>query len=164
MKNMKKIKIAILFSAILVLLPINKDVNASEELNTTNKFEMKQDFQEIDSSDLKEYSFNDGVKKGSKDFIVSEMDNENLNKVIKENENNLKVIPSNNISFYSKKSKKWKYMYTVEPYSFYKNDKGQIRVVQTTPTTEHVANTVVNGVVTNSTSWPIPVYNGKYDY
>ena len=41
MKNMKKIKITILFSAILVSLPINKDVNASEELNTTNKIEMK---------------------------------------------------------------------------------------------------------------------------
>lgn len=165
MKNINKIKMSILFSASLISLPVNK-VNADEELNqnVNNNIEIRQDFQEIDSSQLKEYSFTEGVKNRSKDFIVSEMDDESLNKVIRENEDNLKVVPNNKISFYSKKTNEWKYMYTVEPYSFYKNSEGKIRVVQTTPTTEHVVNTVFNGVFTNSSSWPIPVYDSRYDY
>ena len=114
MKNINKIKMSILFSASLISLPVNK-VNADEELNqnVNNNIEIRQDFQEIDSSQLKEYSFTEGVKNRSKDFIVSEMDDESLNKVIRENKDNLKVVPNNKISFYSKKTNEWKYMYTV---------------------------------------------------
>ena len=58
---------------------------------------------------------------------------------------------------------RWVYKYTVDPYSFYQNSAtGEWRTLQTTSTVNHTVNTVVNGVVTHSSSWPVPYYNPAY--
>lgn len=46
----------------------------------------------------------------------------------------------------AKKKGHWKYMYTAEPYAFYRNTKTkQWKMVQVTSTTQHVVNTMVGG-------------------
>lgn len=58
---------------------------------------------------------------------------------------------------------RWVYKYTVDPFSFYQNSvTGEWRTLQTTSTVDHTVYTVVNGVVTRSTSWPTPYYNPAY--
>ncbi|WP_288530528.1 hypothetical protein [uncultured Secundilactobacillus sp.] len=53
--------------------------------------------------------------------------------------------------FAAKKSNskgKWVYMYTAEPYAFYRNSKTkEWKMVQVTPTVSHVVNTIVGGYV-----------------
>ncbi|MCO4526346.1 hypothetical protein Si107_01688 [Streptococcus infantarius subsp. infantarius] len=58
---------------------------------------------------------------------------------------------------------RWIYKYTVDPFSFYQNSvTGEWRTLQTTSTVDHTVYTIVNGVVTRSTSWPTPYYNPAY--
>lgn len=58
---------------------------------------------------------------------------------------------------------KWIYKYTIDPYSYYQHSgTGQWRMLQTTSAVNHTVNTVVNGVVTHSSSWPIPYYNPAF--
>lgn len=57
------------------------------------------------------------------------------------------------------------YKYTVDPFSFYQNSvTGEWRTLQTTSTVDHTVYTIVNGVVTRSTSWPTPYYNPAYEH
>ncbi len=49
---------------------------------------------------------------------------------------------------------KWVYMYTAQPYAFYRNSKtGAIKVVQVTPIAQHVVNVVTKG-------WADSIANG----
>lgn len=58
---------------------------------------------------------------------------------------------------------KWLYKYTIAPYSYYQHSgTGQWRMLQTTSTVKHTVNTVVNGVATHSSSWPVPYYNSEF--
>ena len=58
---------------------------------------------------------------------------------------------------------RWIYRYTIDPYSYYQHSgSGQWRMLQTTSTVNHTVNTIVNGVATNSSSWPIPYYNPEF--
>lgn len=58
---------------------------------------------------------------------------------------------------------KWIYKYTIEPYRYYQHSgTGQWRMIQTTSTVNHTVNTIVNGIATNSSSWPIPYYNPAF--
>ena len=51
----------------------------------------------------------------------------------------------------------WVYMYTAEPYAFYRHSKTKKwKMVQVTPTWTHVQNTVVNGWISSM--------GGGYDY
>lgn len=60
-------------------------------------------------------------------------------------------------------SGKWIYKYTIDPYSYYQHSgTGQWRMLQTTSIVNHTVNTIVNGVVTHSSSWPVPYYNPAF--
>ena len=57
----------------------------------------------------------------------------------------------------------WRYLYTIEPYSYYQNSlTKERRSLVTTSYTNHTINTIVSGWATQSTSWPIPTYNPAY--
>ncbi|MGT2732824.1 hypothetical protein [Streptococcus ruminantium] len=55
---------------------------------------------------------------------------------------------------------RWEYMYTIEPFAFFKNTKtGAITNVQVTSTVEHTVNNIVNGWVTRGPNYNFPYYN-----
>lgn len=57
----------------------------------------------------------------------------------------------------------WKYLYTIEPYSYYQHTgTGKLTSLQTTSTVNHTVNTVIGGWATHSSSWPIPTYNPAF--
>lgn len=57
----------------------------------------------------------------------------------------------------------WKYLYTIEPYSYYRHTgTGKLTRLQTTSTVNHTVNTIVGGWAAHSSSWPIPTYNPAF--
>ena len=64
-----------------------------------------------------------------------------------------------------KKKKKghWVYLYTIDPYSFYRNTAThEIHIIQTTSTIDHLIHTSIEGSTTHSTSYPVPYYDARY--
>ena len=59
----------------------------------------------------------------------------------------------NNLPFYTDRSAgkgRWVYMYTAQPYAFYRNTKTkEWKMVQVTPYSTHIANTIINGWATS---------------
>ncbi len=157
--RMKKIKCLLVFLILFTMVFSNGNAEAYSSSTDEN---------------LPKVKLSEGIKENMKDFIVTEMDVPEIAKVIKNRENTIEMNDNNIVRqyrthFYKKAAKKkkrtykWQYLYTVEPFSFYKNRKtGQIRAKQTTSTLVHTANTVVSGVGTRRSSFPIPYYNAKF--
>ena len=97
------------------------------------------------------------IAKNIPDAIVSETD------IPEFNFNSFMISDRNWVANTSGNAGKWIYKYTIDPYSYYQHSgTGQWRMLQTTSTVNHTVNTVVNGVVTHSSSWPVPYYNPAF--
>lgn len=68
-------------------------------------------------------------------------------------------IPEFNSNSFMISDRNW----VANTYSYYQHSgTGQWRMLQTTSTVKHTVNTVVNGVATHSSSWPVPYYNSEF--
>lgn len=60
---------------------------------------------------------------------------------------------------------RWEYIYTIEPFAYFKNTKtGAITMVQATSSVNHTVNTMVDGWVTHGPNYNFPYYNPAHRY
>ncbi|HEL1781917.1 TPA: hypothetical protein ACT2IN_002096 [Streptococcus suis] len=96
---------------------------------------------------IPQMTLSEALKSGEKEVIITEIDIPEAAKVL------------NSIRMRMPRSAggDWVYMYTAEPYAFYRHSKTKKwKMVQVTPTWTHVQNTVVNGWISSMA--------GGYDY
>lgn len=96
---------------------------------------------------LPQMTLSEALKSGEKEVIITEIDIPEAAKVL----NSIPMRIPRSVGG------DWVYMYTAEPYAFYRHSKTKKwKMVQVTPTWTHVQNTVVNGWISSMA--------GGYDY
>ncbi len=114
---------------------------------------------DVYSKDLPKLKLSEVIKNNVKEAIITEIDVQGFPQINNSDDN---MVNENMVLFRAVKKKKpkksskgrWIYMYTAQPYAFYRNSKtGQIKVIQVTSIPQHVINVVTKG-------WADSIVNG----
>ncbi|ELY5748723.1 hypothetical protein RYR35_001998 [Streptococcus iniae] len=126
-----------LFCALAISFLVLGDV-ALAEVSFTNSYDRTSTVspQQKADEELPRMTLSEALRKGVKEVIITEID-------IPEAAELLETLP---MMMPRSSGGKWVYMYTAEPYALYRHSKTmEWKMVQVTPTWQHVQNTVVNG-------------------
>lgn len=143
MKKKFKFTFSLLFCFAFILILNNSKVYASSNVDTESENLPEMKLSEVIENNVKEAIITDFDVPGfPQPPIDNTYDYDDYDDYNDYNNYGFMVLASK-----KKSSKgKWVYMYTAQPYAFYRNSKtGAIKVVQVTPTAQHVANVVTKG-------------------
>ncbi|MDU3152674.1 MAG: hypothetical protein E7K18_09515 [Anaerococcus vaginalis] len=134
MKKKFKFTFSLLFCFAFILILNNSKVYASSNVDT-------------ESENLPEMKLSEVIENNVKEAIITDFDVPGFPQPPIDNSYDYNSYGFMVLASKKKSSKgKWVYMYTAQPYAFYRNSKtGAIKVVQVTPTAQHVANVVTKG-------------------
>lgn len=134
MKKKFKFTFSLLFCFAFILILNNSKVYASSNVDT-------------ESENLPEMKLSEVIENNVKEAIITDFDVPGFPQPSIDNSYDYNSYGFMVLASKKKSSKgKWVYMYTAQPYAFYRNSKtGAIKVVQVTPTAQHVANVVTKG-------------------
>ncbi len=133
-----------LFGTGLTLANLSVKVNADAS-TVTNNIVSNPDVVANDDNNVPQMSLSQAIKSGASVVILTDID---IPAVKAELDNASQQTAAKSFMRARSSTGKWVYMYTAEPYAFYRNTKTKKwKMVQVTPTTTHVLNTMINGYV-----------------
>ena len=151
MKRFKITRKAVILGLILLGTGItvpNSSIKATADTNvsaSTSNVASNPDAVANNNNNVPEMSLSQVIKSGASEAILTDID-------IPSVKSQLDALPQQSGTRFLMRARssagRWVYMYTAEPYAFYRNSKTKKwKVVQVTPTTKHVINTMINGYV-----------------